>query len=154
MSRSGRFSCPDYKDDYKVAQGKFQPHRRAARIVLLAYPPVGGMPGWLPVTTAPYQDGVAVRPSPGGLMTRLSLTRLQVEFPAGAELLAICQSITDDGLITDDELSRLRQWLLQNHHANLPAGRICSPLRTRSSPTGRLAIWNAASCRRPGAYAG
>jgi hypothetical protein len=54
-------------------------------------------------------------------MPRLSLTSRQIETPAGSELLNICRAITDDGHISDDELAKLREWLVTNRHSELPA---------------------------------
>lgn len=52
---------------------------------------------------------------------RLSLTKKQRESVAGAELLALCQAITADGMIEDAEIAELRQWLTDHVSEDLPA---------------------------------
>ena len=52
---------------------------------------------------------------------RLSLTKAQRRAGAGAELLALCQSITEDGRISKDEILELRTWLKANKDSDLPA---------------------------------
>jgi hypothetical protein len=54
-------------------------------------------------------------------MPRLSLTPRQLSTPAGAALLEICTAITEDGVVTDEELNRLGDWLQANSHVDLPA---------------------------------
>jgi hypothetical protein len=54
-------------------------------------------------------------------MPRLSLTAKQLETAAGAELLNICQGITDDGALSDDEVAMLHDWLQRNPSDDLPA---------------------------------
>lgn len=39
----------------------------------------------------------------------------------GAELLALCQTITEDGRLTDLEVGELKQWLSTNRNSDLPA---------------------------------
>ena len=52
---------------------------------------------------------------------RLSLTKLQRQSAAGAELLSLCQTITEDGSVSEDEVASLRAWLEQNAATDLPA---------------------------------
>lgn len=52
---------------------------------------------------------------------RLSLTKTQVQAGVGAELLALCQSMTADGRLTDDEIAELRIWLDTNRSSDLPS---------------------------------
>jgi hypothetical protein len=52
---------------------------------------------------------------------RLSLTKAQRETVAGAELLSLCQTITEDGSLSEEEIAALRQWLDDNRSAPLPA---------------------------------
>jgi len=52
---------------------------------------------------------------------RMSLTKAQRQAGAGAELLALCQSITEDGSISKQEMLALRAWLKANKDSNLPA---------------------------------
>ena len=54
-------------------------------------------------------------------MVRLSLTKKQQETVAGTELLALCQTITDDGQISNNEIVELRNWLHANRVSDLPA---------------------------------
>lgn len=42
---------------------------------------------------------------------RVSVTKLQRQSAAGTELIALCQTITADGSLADDEVDLLRQWL-------------------------------------------
>lgn len=52
---------------------------------------------------------------------RIALTKDQVETGAGAELLSLCQTVTADGSLSDDEVAALNEWLRQNASANLPS---------------------------------
>jgi hypothetical protein len=52
---------------------------------------------------------------------RVSLTKTQRTAGIGAELLALCQSVTDDGSISKDEVLALMRWLKDNRDADLPA---------------------------------
>lgn len=54
-------------------------------------------------------------------MARLSLTKSQVSAGPGVELLALCQTVTEDGSLSDAEVSQLRDWLAENRTADLPA---------------------------------
>jgi len=54
-------------------------------------------------------------------MRRLSLTKLQRQSAAGAELLSLCQTVTEDGSLSDEEVTALREWLDRNAAADLPA---------------------------------
>jgi hypothetical protein len=53
--------------------------------------------------------------------TRLSLTKSQTQAGAGAELLALCQSLTESGSISDAGARELKRWLLENRSADLPS---------------------------------
>jgi len=52
---------------------------------------------------------------------RTSITRMQRQTAAGAELISLCQTITEDGHLADQEIAALRQWLDQNRGSDLPA---------------------------------
>lgn len=52
---------------------------------------------------------------------RVSLTKSQRAGGIGAELLALCQAVTDDGHLTKAEIVELRRWLKDNRRADLPA---------------------------------
>ena len=52
---------------------------------------------------------------------RVSLTKAQLEAGVGAELLALYQTVTADGTLTDGEVAELRNWLEVNRAADLPA---------------------------------
>lgn len=54
-------------------------------------------------------------------MPRLSLTQRQRETEAGAELLNLIQTVTDDGHLSDEEVEQLRGWLNAREDADLPA---------------------------------
>ncbi len=54
-------------------------------------------------------------------MARLSLTKSQVSAGPGIELLALCQTITEDGSLSDAEIGQLRDWLTENREGELPA---------------------------------
>jgi hypothetical protein len=51
----------------------------------------------------------------------LSLRRSQLESGAGAELLALCQTVTEDGSVSNDEILALRSWLKENRQCDFPA---------------------------------
>lgn len=52
---------------------------------------------------------------------RLSITKLQRQTAAGAELIALCQTITEDGSLNDFEILALESWLVESHDIDLPA---------------------------------
>ncbi len=53
--------------------------------------------------------------------TRLSLTKSQIQAGAGAELLALCQSLTGNGSISDAGARELKRWLSEHRSADLPS---------------------------------
>jgi HIRAN domain len=52
---------------------------------------------------------------------RISLSKAQAQVGVGAELLALCQSVTEDGSLSNDEIAALRTWLEANRASDLPA---------------------------------
>ena len=52
---------------------------------------------------------------------RLSITQKQRQSAAGAELLALCQLITEDGVISKEDILDLRKWLKDHRDSDLPA---------------------------------
>lgn len=54
-------------------------------------------------------------------MARLSLTKSQTAAGPGIELLALCQTVTEDGSLSDVEIGQLRDWLAENRTSDLPA---------------------------------
>lgn len=52
---------------------------------------------------------------------RISLTSTQVQTDVGLQLVAICQSVTEDGRLADAEIIELRQWVSDNQSSTLPA---------------------------------
>jgi hypothetical protein len=58
---------------------------------------------------------------PPGSSRRLSVTKLQRATAAGADLIALCQTVTSDGHLADEEVEALRGWLNENRNAALPA---------------------------------
>lgn len=54
-------------------------------------------------------------------MARLSLTKRQTAAGPGIELLALCQTVTEDGSLSDVEVGQLRNWLAENRAGDLPA---------------------------------
>lgn len=52
---------------------------------------------------------------------RPSLTKKQLTTEEGLELLELCQTITEDGSISDEEVGALSKWLEENRFADLPA---------------------------------
>lgn len=52
---------------------------------------------------------------------RKALSKLQRVTAAGAELIALCQTITEDGRLVEEEVAALRQWLAENDGTPLPA---------------------------------
>jgi hypothetical protein len=52
---------------------------------------------------------------------RLSITKLQRESAAGAELIALCQTVTEDGSLSSEEVAALEQWLVDHESTGLPA---------------------------------
>lgn len=54
-------------------------------------------------------------------MARISLTKHQTAAGPGTELLALCQTVTEDGSLSDVEVGQLQNWLAENRTADLPA---------------------------------
>jgi HIRAN domain len=52
---------------------------------------------------------------------RISITKLQRRTAAAVELIALCQTITEDGSLTDADIEALKEWLTDNQQAELPA---------------------------------
>jgi hypothetical protein len=52
---------------------------------------------------------------------RLSLTKTQRQTEVGIELISLCQSFTEDGSLSEQEVLDLRKWLEANRASNLPA---------------------------------
>ena len=52
---------------------------------------------------------------------RLSLTKTQLQASVAAELLNLCQSVTEDGHLSDEEVLALKTWLEENRNADIPA---------------------------------
>lgn len=52
---------------------------------------------------------------------RISLTRTLRQSAVGAELLSLCQVVTTDGSLSDEEVSSLRGWLQEHKNEDLPA---------------------------------
>jgi len=52
---------------------------------------------------------------------RVSITKAQRQTAAGADLISLCQTVTEDGSLSDDEVAALRQWLTHYENADLPA---------------------------------
>ncbi len=55
------------------------------------------------------------------MVRRISITKLQRRTAAAVELIALCQTITADGRLADDEIVAFKQWLTDNEHVDLPA---------------------------------
>jgi len=60
--------------------------------------------------------------------TRLSLTKTDIQVGVGAELLVLCQSMTEDGSLSEDEVNELKLWLDQNRSSDLPSIALLSML--------------------------
>jgi hypothetical protein len=61
-------------------------------------------------------------PEPRSLPNRrLSITKLQRQSAAGADLIALCQTVTEDGSLSEEEVAGLRQWLDDHASTDLPA---------------------------------
>ncbi|MEO5631502.1 MAG: ribonuclease H-like domain-containing protein, partial [Nitrospiraceae bacterium] len=52
---------------------------------------------------------------------RVSLTKIQRATEDGAELLSLCQTVTADGALSDEEVQSLRDWLRSNSSSDLTA---------------------------------
>lgn len=76
--------------------------------------------------------------NPDSTTRRLSLTKSQIQTGAGAELLALCQSITEDGSLSDQEVDALRQWLRENGSADLPSIEFLTTIVGRIISDGRV----------------
>jgi len=61
------------------------------------------------------------RDSGGEKKRRLSLTKRQLEEECGMQMLNLLSRITADGVLSDDEIKELADWLLQHQGHDLPA---------------------------------
>jgi hypothetical protein len=52
---------------------------------------------------------------------RVSITKLQRNTAAAVELISLCQCVTSDGQLSDEEIASLRQWSDDNAAVDLPA---------------------------------
>jgi hypothetical protein len=52
---------------------------------------------------------------------RVSLSRAQLASQAGADLLSLCQAVTSDGSLADEEIKEIQAWLLEHRTTDLPA---------------------------------
>jgi hypothetical protein len=52
---------------------------------------------------------------------RTSITKLQRQTAAAAELISLCQTVTEDGHLADEEIAGLQQWLIDHRRGDLPA---------------------------------
>ncbi|MDP2373282.1 HIRAN domain-containing protein [Reyranella sp.] len=59
--------------------------------------------------------------SQGLKVARLSLSKRQTDAGPGAELLALCQTVTEDGSLSEAEVGQIREWLADNRASDLPA---------------------------------
>lgn len=60
-----------------------------------------------------------------------SITKSDARTAAGAELLLLCQSITEDGRLSSDEIRLLRDWVNQNWLCELPSAAFLKSLLQR-----------------------
>ena len=56
-----------------------------------------------------------------GSTRRVSLSKRQRVTLEGAQLLSLCQAVTEDGSLADEEIAALRDWLVDNRSSDLPA---------------------------------
>src|SRR5512137_1259375 len=52
---------------------------------------------------------------------RISLTKVQSETVIGKELISLCMDFTDDGILSDDEVNQLKQWIDDKKEIEMPA---------------------------------
>lgn len=76
--------------------------------------------------------------SPERAGRRNSLTKTQRESSVGADLLALCQTMTSDGSLADAEVHALKDWLAQHRHEDLPAVAFLIPLVDRIVADGKI----------------
>lgn len=69
---------------------------------------------------------------------RASLTKTQRESEVGAELLSLCQAVTTDGSLSDDEVLSLREWLQEHKEEDLPAIAHLMPVVERIVADGKV----------------
>lgn len=55
------------------------------------------------------------------VITRVALSKKEFESQAALELVALCETITADGFVSNDEIEALRQWLSENSSSEIPA---------------------------------
>jgi hypothetical protein len=76
--------------------------------------------------------------SPSHRQRRTSITKLQRQTAVGAELIELCETVTEDGHLLDHEVSAIRQWLDENRSADLPAINFLLPTVERILADGRV----------------
>jgi hypothetical protein len=52
---------------------------------------------------------------------RISITKAQSHSDIAVELIALCQTVTEDGSLSDAEVQSLQKWLAEYHTSDLPA---------------------------------
>jgi hypothetical protein len=52
---------------------------------------------------------------------QVTLTKTQRESQVGADLLSLCQSVSSDGSLDDEEILQIREWLSEHKSTDLPA---------------------------------
>ncbi|MEE1922883.1 HIRAN domain-containing protein [Pseudomonas sp. 148P] len=63
---------------------------------------------------------------------RISLTKKQLQTEAGMELLSICESVTADGMIADEEIHAINLWLIRNPDTDFPAAHFLKEILSKS----------------------
>jgi hypothetical protein len=69
---------------------------------------------------------------------RLSLTKEQLQSGIGAELYALCQSVTADGVLSKEQIIALRNWIKDRRSSDLPAIRFLTETLVRILADGKV----------------
>jgi len=77
-----------------------------------------------------YLAGLGLRPTyPEELsVARVALSKADLESSAGLELLSMCQSITADGSLENQEIAELAKWVERNKDSTVPAVGFLRPI--------------------------
>lgn len=69
---------------------------------------------------------------------RISITKREAQSSAGVELLALCQTVTEDGVLSNNEIAMLRSWINANWSVDLPSAQFLKSILQRILEDGRV----------------
>jgi hypothetical protein len=70
---------------------------------------------------------------------RISITKRQRQTAAAVELIALCQTVTEDGSLTPEEIQSLKEWLVEHERIDLPASDYLRARVAKATADGKIA---------------